>query len=56
MVILRDAKRVAQAEIIYILLTIDDQRLEASRQDFLDVLTRQTQFVEADDGDSEDAS
>jgi 3-hydroxyacyl-[acyl-carrier-protein] dehydratase len=39
-------KRVAEAEILYMLLAVDDPRLEASRRDFLEVLTRSTRYVE----------
>lgn len=44
----RDGKRVCQAEIIYVLLDIRDPRLEDSRREYIDVLTRGTRFVEAD--------
>ena len=42
----RGADRVCEAELLYVLMQIGDARLEASRKDFLDVLTRATRFVE----------
>ena len=43
---LRGAERVCEAELLYVFMRIGDARLEASRNDFLDVLTRATRFVE----------
>jgi 3-hydroxyacyl-[acyl-carrier-protein] dehydratase len=42
----RGAERVCEAELLYVFLRIGDARLETSRNDFLDVLTRATRFVE----------
>ena len=42
----RGAARVCEAELLYVFMRIGDARLEASRNDFLDVLTRATRFVE----------
>ncbi len=41
----RGDERVCEAELVYVYLRIDDARLEASRRDFLEVLTRATRFV-----------
>lgn len=43
---MRGAERVCEADILYVFLRLDDPRLEASRQDYLDILTRSTRFVE----------
>ena len=37
---------VCEAELLYIFLRIEDPRLEASRNEFLDIITRGTRFVE----------
>lgn len=42
----RDEERVCQADLLYVFLVVDDPRLEASRQDFLDQITRYTEIVE----------
>ena len=42
----RDGKRVCHAEMIYVFLKVEDPRLEASRQDYIDLVTRGTRFVE----------
>lgn len=42
---LRGEARVCEAELMYVFLRIDDERLERSRRDYLDVLTRGTRFV-----------
>lgn len=39
-------ERICEAELLYVLLRLGDARLEAQRNDFLDVLTRATRFVE----------
>jgi 3-hydroxyacyl-[acyl-carrier-protein] dehydratase len=50
----REGKRVCQAEVLYVLLRIDDERLEASRRDFLSTITRGMTLVQPDEqGDSE---
>jgi len=38
--------RVCQAEILYVYVRLDDPHLEASRSEYLDILTRSTTFVE----------
>lgn len=43
----RGETRVCEADILYMLLRIDDPRLEASRDDFLDTITRGTKRVPA---------
>ena len=42
----RDGKRVTQADLVYVFLEVPDPRLEASRNDFLEIITRTTRFVE----------
>lgn len=42
----RGDKRMCEAEILYVFLKIDDPKLEASRNEFLDILTRETRFVD----------
>jgi len=44
-VVRRGEDRVAEAEIIYVILRVDDDALEASRRQFLDVVTRGTRMV-----------
>lgn len=41
----KDEKRVCEAEIVYVLLRIDDPALENSRRQFLSDVTRTTKFV-----------
>ncbi len=41
----RGEERVAEAEILYLFLRVEDPKLEASRRDYLDILTRSTRFV-----------
>jgi 3-hydroxyacyl-[acyl-carrier-protein] dehydratase len=40
----RDERCLAEAELLYVILRIDDPALEASRRDYLSVLTRATRF------------
>jgi 3-hydroxymyristoyl/3-hydroxydecanoyl-(acyl carrier protein) dehydratase len=42
----RGDERVCQADLLYVLLRVDDPLLEASRNAFLDTITRGTRFVE----------
>jgi 3-hydroxyacyl-[acyl-carrier-protein] dehydratase len=42
----RGEERVCQAELIYVILRVDDPLLEASRNAFLDAITHGTRFVE----------
>lgn len=42
----RGEERVCQAELLYVMLRVDDPLLEASRNAFLDAITRGTRFVE----------
>jgi 3-hydroxymyristoyl/3-hydroxydecanoyl-(acyl carrier protein) dehydratase len=42
----RGDDRICEAEILYVLLRIDDPRLQRAREEFLDTLTRSTRFVE----------
>ena len=42
----REGKRVCHAEMIYVFLRVDDARLERSRQDYIDLVTRHTRFVD----------
>jgi 3-hydroxyacyl-[acyl-carrier-protein] dehydratase len=42
----RDDQRIAEADIIYLLIQVDDPALEASRRQYLAILTRNTRFVE----------
>jgi hypothetical protein len=42
---MRGETRVCEAELMYVFLKIDDERLERSRRDYLEVLTRGTRFV-----------
>jgi 3-hydroxyacyl-[acyl-carrier-protein] dehydratase len=41
-----DERKVGQAEILYVYLKVEDDRLDRARNDFLDVVTRETRFVE----------
>ena len=41
----RDGERVCEAELLYILLRIDDPRLEAARRDYLEIITRETRIL-----------
>lgn len=41
----RGDQRVAQGELIYVMLKIDDQELERSRRQFLDIVTRGTRVL-----------
>jgi 3-hydroxymyristoyl/3-hydroxydecanoyl-(acyl carrier protein) dehydratase len=41
----RGEERVCEAELLYVFLRIDDARLERSREDYLDILTRATRVV-----------
>jgi 3-hydroxyacyl-[acyl-carrier-protein] dehydratase len=41
----RDGHKVCEAEILYVYLRIDDASLQASRDQFLDVLTRGTKVI-----------
>ncbi len=41
----RDGERVCQADLLYVFLVVDDPRLEASRQDFLDQISRDAEIV-----------
>lgn len=43
-VALRDERILAEADMLYIILRIDDASLEASRRQYLDILTRATRF------------
>ncbi len=43
-VALHDERILAEAEMLYIILRIDDAALEASRREYLDILTRTTRF------------
>jgi 3-hydroxyacyl-[acyl-carrier-protein] dehydratase len=45
-VVRREGKDITEATLLFIVLRIDDSALEASRQQFLDTLTRNTRFVE----------
>jgi 3-hydroxyacyl-[acyl-carrier-protein] dehydratase len=40
------AERLCEAELLYVFLRLGDARLEAQRNDFLDIVTRATRFVE----------
>lgn len=42
----RQDKRVCQAEMMFVFLQVEDQALEDSRRSFLDLITRETRFVE----------
>lgn len=42
---LRGQTKVCQAELLFVFLRIDDPRLEASRKEYLDILTRKTRFI-----------
>jgi 3-hydroxyacyl-[acyl-carrier-protein] dehydratase len=42
--VLRDGQCLAEAELLYVYLRIDDPALEASRQQYLAILTRATRF------------
>ncbi|HEX7599028.1 MAG TPA: 3-hydroxyacyl-ACP dehydratase FabZ family protein [Polyangia bacterium] len=44
--VMRDEKKIAEADLIYILLRIDDPAVEASRRQYLSIITRQTRFVD----------
>jgi 3-hydroxymyristoyl/3-hydroxydecanoyl-(acyl carrier protein) dehydratase len=39
-------KRICEAEILFVFLRIDDPRVEAQRTEYLDLLTRNTTFVD----------
>jgi 3-hydroxymyristoyl/3-hydroxydecanoyl-(acyl carrier protein) dehydratase len=41
---MRDERTLAEAEMLYVILRIDDPALEASRRQYLSVLTRTTRF------------
>ena len=41
----RGDQRVAQGELIYVLIKIDDPALDAARREFLDVITRGTRLI-----------
>ncbi|MCK9459121.1 MAG: beta-hydroxyacyl-ACP dehydratase [Proteobacteria bacterium] len=41
-----DDERICEAEFIYVLITVDDQALETSIQQYLAVLTQETRIVE----------
>ncbi len=41
----RGEQRVAHGEIIYVMIRIDDEALEESRRQFLDIITRNTQVI-----------
>lgn len=41
-----DERLVSQAEVMYVFLKIEDPRLEASRTDYLDLLTRGTRLID----------
>jgi 3-hydroxymyristoyl/3-hydroxydecanoyl-(acyl carrier protein) dehydratase len=43
---LRGPDTIAEAELLYVILQIDDPELEASRRQYLAVLTRHTRFVD----------
>ena len=43
----RDGQKVCEAEILYLYLNVDDSALQASRDQFLDVLTRSTRVIPA---------
>ncbi len=43
---MRDEQCLSEAELLYIILRIDDAALEASRREYLSVLTRATRFDE----------
>jgi 3-hydroxymyristoyl/3-hydroxydecanoyl-(acyl carrier protein) dehydratase len=42
----RNGGRVCEAEMVFVFLRLEDPLLEASRNEFLDILTRGTRFVE----------
>ena len=42
----RDGEKVAEAEILYVFFRVDDPRLHAAREQYLDVVTAGTRFVE----------
>jgi len=42
----RGDDRICQAEMLFVFLRVEDQRLETSRKEYLDLLTRKTRFVE----------
>ena len=43
-----DNERVCEAELLYVFLRIEDPLLEASRNQFLDVISRGARFIDAD--------
>jgi hypothetical protein len=45
-IVRREGKDITEATLLFMILRIDDAALEASRQQFLDTLTRNTRFVE----------
>jgi 3-hydroxymyristoyl/3-hydroxydecanoyl-(acyl carrier protein) dehydratase len=42
----REEKKVCQGELLFVFLKIEDPALEAARNQYLDILTRNTRFVE----------
>ena len=42
----RGEQSVCEAELIFVFLRLDDPRVESSRREFLDVITRGTKFIE----------
>lgn len=44
-VALRGEQRICDAQLLFVFLQIDDERLERSRRDYLDLLTRGTRFI-----------
>ncbi|HOX45441.1 MAG TPA: 3-hydroxyacyl-ACP dehydratase FabZ family protein [Myxococcota bacterium] len=42
----RGERRVAQAEILYVFLKIEDKRLQEAREGYLEILTREARFIE----------
>jgi len=41
-----EERLVSQAELLYMFLEVEDPRLQASRDDFLELLTRNTRFID----------
>jgi 3-hydroxymyristoyl/3-hydroxydecanoyl-(acyl carrier protein) dehydratase len=42
----QDDKLVCEAEMLFVFLEVDDAKLEASRQEYLELITRNTRFVD----------
>jgi 3-hydroxymyristoyl/3-hydroxydecanoyl-(acyl carrier protein) dehydratase len=45
-VALRAEQKICEAQLLFVFLRIDDEQLERSRRDYLDVLTRSTRFLD----------